>query len=96
MKIQIGPTLLSFAVLGVAAIVGCDTPVRSQYAPTPVVPAERLDTPGKDHADVRVDVGHGRGINVDVDHTPTRGRTAADIDVNIGGPKGAIRVDIDE
>jgi hypothetical protein len=96
MRLQIGPTLFSFAVLSVAAIVGCDTPVRSQNAPTPVVPAERLDAPAKDHADVKVDVGHGRGINVDVDRTPTRGRTAADVDVNIGGPKGGIRVDIDE
>ena len=97
MTLQIQRIVTCSALL-VAAIVatGCDTPVRSQPGTTGVVPAERLDPPVKDRTDVNVDIGNGRGINVDVDRTPSTDRKAADVDVNIGGPEGGIRVDVDK
>jgi hypothetical protein len=99
---------LVLAVGGLAAL-GCETRVRTHSTPTttetrvttdPVVTNDPVVTPAprrplRDRAaDVHVDVGNGRGINVDVD-APKRGPGDRDVDVNVGGPRG-VNVNVDK
>lgn len=77
------------------ATIGCESSATS----TPVTrPAQSIEPVEPERTKVDVDIGGGRGINVDVDgkRDPLDGRRDADVDVNIGGPNGGVRVDVDE
>ena len=75
-------------IIATLAAIGCE----SGTAPNSAPPVKN------DRTDVKVDVGGGRGINVDVDAPDRplrRDGKGADLDVNVGGGEG-IRVDVDD
>ena len=86
---------MSLLIGGALVVTGCDT--RPVAAPPVVTPDTEVVVPPRDGADVKVDIGNGRGVQVDVDRDRPllRDRRDADVDVDIGGPRGGVKVDVD-
>jgi hypothetical protein len=84
-------------LLGSLAAIGCETRVHTRTtSPTPTttehVTTIQTDPPARPKTDVHVDVGNGRGVNVDVDNPRRPGK---EVDVNVGGPRG-VQVNVDK